>query len=159
MSEAKITLRFVTTWESPVSRLIRAGEYGFWASHTEAMMPEGTYLGAHFDGGVMARPSTYDAGKYGQQMFVQIPCLQVQADMFHAFLRAQVGKPYDLGAIGALVFEREWRQTDKWFCSELQAAALEHCGFFSSPLCTDNWKITPRDLLLILSGRVQVGHI
>ena len=45
-----ITLRFVTG-DDLISRAIRAAEYGFWASHTEALMPDGTLLGAHADGG------------------------------------------------------------------------------------------------------------
>ena len=56
-----ITIRFVTCRDI-VSAGIRGFEYGFWASHTEALMPDGTLLGAHWQGGVLARPHDYDKG-------------------------------------------------------------------------------------------------
>lgn len=55
-----IVLRFVTG-NSFVSAAIQRAEYGFWASHVEALMPDGTLLGAHIDGGVQARPRGYRA--------------------------------------------------------------------------------------------------
>lgn len=149
-----ITLRFVTC-NDPVSAGIRAGEYGYWASHVEALMPDGTLLGAHYDGGVQARAQTYDAGKFTQQLYVTLPCDPATALRFTKFLEDQIGKAYDLTAILALVAERDWREPDSWFCSELQAAALETCGWLP-PLAADVAKITPRDLLLIVSGKVPV---
>lgn len=151
----EITLRFVTCADA-VSAGIRLGEYGYWASHVEAVMPDGTYLGAHFDGGVQARLRTYDAGKFTRQLFVALPCEPEQNFRFIKFLEDQIGKPYDIEAIAALVAERDWRAPDSWYCSELQAAALEECGWFTSPLAAEVSKITPRDLLLILSGRVPI---
>jgi hypothetical protein len=150
-----IRLRFVTS-NSAISAGIRAAEYGFWASHTEALMPEGTLLGAHVDGGVMERPRDYDKGQYTKDIVVSIPTPQDMADKFHAFLRSQIGKPYDVEAILAFVARRDWQSPDAWFCSELQAAALVACGWFASPLATEFNHITPRDLLLIVSGRVAI---
>jgi hypothetical protein len=150
-----IRLRFVTA-NDPVSAGIRAAEYGFWASHTEAVMPDGTLLGAHYDGGVQARPADYDKGQCSREMIVSIPAPPAMTDAFHSFLRAQVGKPYDVQAIIAFIAERDWQQPDSWFCSELQAAALVHCGWFAAPLATEFNHITPRDLLLIISGRIAI---
>jgi hypothetical protein len=150
-----IRLRFVTA-NDPVSAGIRAAEYGFWASHTEAVMPDGTLLGAHYDGGVQARPADYDKGQFSREMIVSIPAPPAMTDAFHSFLRAQVGKPYDVQAIIAFIAERDWQQPDSWFCSELQAAALVHCGWFAAPLATEFNHITPRDLLLIISGRIAI---
>lgn len=150
-----ITLRFVTG-NDPVSAGIRAAEYGFWASHAEALMPDGTLLGAHYDGGVQARKHDYDKSQFSQELYVQIPAAPDMTDKFHAFLRAQLGKPYDMEAIVAFVMRRDWQEPDSWFCSELQAAALVACGWFSAPLATEFNHITPRDLLLIISGRVAI---
>jgi hypothetical protein len=150
-----IRLRFVTA-NDPVSAGIRAAEYGFWASHTEAVMPDGTLLGAHYDGGVQARPADYDKDQFSREMIVSIPAAPAMTDAFHSFLRAQLGKPYDVQAIIAFITERDWQQPDSWFCSELQAAALVHCGWFAAPLATEFNHITPRDLLLILSGRIAI---
>jgi hypothetical protein len=61
---------------------------------------------------------------------VQIPAAPEMSDAFHSFLRAQLGKPYDIEAIIAFIARRDWQQTDSWFCSELQAAALVNCGWF-----------------------------
>jgi hypothetical protein len=152
-----ITLRFVTG-DDAISVGIRAAEYGFWASHTEALMPDGTLLGAHVDGGVQARAHDYDKGRFTREAYVSIPADAAMTDAFHAFLRAQLGRPYDVDAILAFVLQpkRDWQTPDAWFCSELQAAALAHCGWFENELATEFNHITPRDLLLIISGRVAI---
>lgn len=151
-----IRLRFVTC-SDPVSAGIRAAEYGFWASHAEAVMPDGTLLGAHYDGGVQARAADYDKGQFTRELIVSIPASPAMTDAFHSFLRSQLGKPYDVEAIAAFVAQRDWRKPDSWFCSELQAAALSACGWFVDALATEFNKITPRDLLLIVSGRVAIA--
>jgi hypothetical protein len=150
-----IKLRFVGG-NDLISKGISAAEYGFWAIHAEAVMPDGTWLGAHYDGGVQARPAGYDKATCTQDMIVSIPVEAAMADKFHAFLRSQIGKPYDIEAIVAFVARRDWQSPDSWFCSELQAAALAHCGWFASALATQFNHITPRDLLLIVSGRVNI---
>jgi hypothetical protein len=151
-----IVLRFVTG-NSFVSAAIQRAEYGFWASHVEALMPDGTLLGAHIDGGVQARTRDYDKGQFTRERFVNIDAAPDVCDRFHAFLRSQLGKPYDTTAIAAFVAARDWQEKDSWFCSELQAAALVGCGWFTAPLATEFNHITPRDLLLIVSGRVAIS--
>jgi len=151
-----IRIRFVGG-NDLISRGISAAEYGFWAIHTEAVMPDGTLLGAHYQDGVQARPADYDKGKFTRDLIVPIPVDDATADKFHAFLRSQIGKPYDIEAIVAFVARRDWQAPDSWFCSELQAAALAACGWFTSDLATQFNHITPRDLLLVMSGRVNVN--
>lgn len=151
-----IRIRFVDG-RDVVAAGISAAEYGFWAIHTEALMPDGTLLGAHWNGGVLARPRTYDTGTYTKDLIVEIGADQAMADKFHAFMREQLGKPYDIAAIAAFVAGRDWRDDNAWFCSELVAAALVECGWFAHRLATEFNKITPRDLLLIVSGRVNVN--
>jgi len=101
-----IRIRFVDG-KNAVAMGISAAEYGFWAIHTEAVMPDGTLLGAHWDGGVQARPAGYDKGTYTKDIIVEIPTDPAMTDKFHAFLRAQLGKPYDFPAIPAFVEHRE----------------------------------------------------
>ena len=72
---------------------IRAAQYGFWASHVEAVMPDGSLLGAHFDGGVLARAPGYDQRNLVREMFVDVPASIEMTDAFHTFLRSQLGKP------------------------------------------------------------------
>ena len=150
-----ITLRFCDG-DSLVTAAIQRAEYGFWVTHVEALMPDGTLLGAHIDGGVQARPRDYDKGHFKRELFVKIDATPDSCDRFHAFLRAQLGKPYDTSAIVAFIAARDWQAKDSWFCSELQAAALVDCGWFASPLATEFNHITPRDLLLTVSGRVAI---
>ena len=153
-----IKLRFVGG-TSFVSKAIQAFEYGFWASHVEAVTPNGTYLGAHIDHGVLDRPTDYDKGQFSKELIVGLPCTSDMTGAFYGFLNEQLGKPYDKTAIGAFLFNRDWQEPDSWFCSELQAAALVHCGWFSSSLAVEFNQLTPRDLLLIVSGRVDIWTI
>jgi uncharacterized protein YycO len=148
-------IRFVTA-DDIVSAGIRAAEYGFWASHAEALMPDGKLLGARADGGVLERERGYDAAAMARELFVPLTMPADQEAAFYGFLRAQLGKPYDFEAVAAIAAERDWRAPDSWFCSELVAAALERCGYLP-PLAADVAKVTPRDLLLVLSGRVSIA--
>lgn len=149
-----IRLRFVTSGGSAVSKMIQFSQYGFWASHVEAVMPEGTLLGAHFAGGVMNRPADYDAGAFTQEEFVDLPATEEVRDRFHAMMRAEVGKPYDVTAIAAFVARRDWREDDSWFCSELVMAMLDRAGWFPGRVATEANHLTPRDARLIISGIV-----
>jgi len=63
------------------------------------------------------------------------------------FLIAQKGKPYDWSAIVGLGIRRDWYSDDKWFCSELVAAAFEQAGLPLLNTLRSN-RITPRDLEL-----------
>src|SRR5262245_47569397 len=66
-----ITLRFCDG-NSFVTAAIQRAEYGFWASHVEALTPDGTLLGAHIDGGVQARSRDYDKGQFTRELFIKI---------------------------------------------------------------------------------------
>jgi uncharacterized protein YycO len=60
------------------------------------------------------------------------------------FILKQRGKPYDYMGIVGFLFNRTWQEDDKWFCSELIAAAIEYSGL---PLFNKRVsRITPRDL-------------
>jgi uncharacterized protein YycO len=61
-----------------------------------------------------------------------------------AFLKSQLGKPYDFMALVAMPFRSDWQSRDKWFCSELVTAALKAggCKFDRLPA----HRVTPRDL-------------
>ena len=41
-----------------------------------------------------------------------------------AFLRGQLGRPYDWTALLGFLVRRDWAEPDRWFCSELLEAAL-----------------------------------
>jgi hypothetical protein len=67
---SNIRLRFVTC-RDPISAGIRLRE-NFWASHVEAVTPQGQYLGAHADGGVQARAPGYDAAILQHEQLVDL---------------------------------------------------------------------------------------
>lgn len=76
---------------------------------------------------------------------------QGQYGLWQGFLRAQIGKPYDKPGIFGFATGRDWREPDSWFCSELQAAALEHAGI-CPPLFAPANKITPSGLAVVMSA-------
>ena len=69
-----------------------------------------------------------------------LPCLY--PDLAGAWALAQVGLPYDWGALVGMLLERDWTEPWSWFCSELVAAAFEEGG---SPLFRKSaiYRVTP----------------
>jgi hypothetical protein len=147
MSEGRIVLQFVAS-DDPESEAIRWFSRG-WCSHVDAVLPDGSLLGARLDG-VKIRPPDYAA--FSQRETVCLTATPEQEEAFYAFLHAQVGKGYDRLAIVAFAVRRDWRDDSKWFCSELIARALEVCGWLPKPLAHPANQITPRDLLLVTSS-------
>ena len=161
-----ITLRFVSS-NDLTSRIIRGAEMGFLYQHVEALMPDGSLLGAHIDGGVQSRDRNYDAGQYVQDLIVAIPCSDEQQEAFEAFLKAQIGKPYDLSALmemadGFITGEApNWEHSAEWICSALiTGAALQSTvsgnpGIFRGAPATVRLA-TPRDVLCMVAALVPL---
>jgi hypothetical protein len=150
-----IRLRFVYS-DDPIGRGIILDTGGNY-SHVEAVTPDGQYLGAHSDGGVQARPADYDKGQFTRELFVDLPADEITTVKFHHYLNACVGEPYDFKAIAGFVLHWDEHDKHKVICSALQTLALRGCGWFASPLAQPAHEISPRDLLLMLSGRVNIG--
>ena len=149
-----IRLQF-SAMADPASEAIKIFERG-WPSHVDAVMDDGSLLGARHDAvggappGVQRRPQGYVA--FSRTLVVSLPVASPQMDgAWRDFLLAQIGKPYDTLAIAAFAVDRDWHNPSAWFCSELQAAALEACGWFPKSLANAANEITPRDLLLAIS--------
>jgi hypothetical protein len=153
-----VTLQFVRG-RGLASRLIAWFGGGPRFSHVDVVLPDGTLLGSRSDrvagvpSGVQIRPASYTTGEAALQ--VQLPCTPSHAKAFYEFLHAQLGKPYDHMSILGFIVGRNWREDDTWFCSELASAALEHAGLLRQ-LAARASKITPGDLLLVLSALVPV---
>ena len=158
---ARVKFRFVAhkglfTW------LCRLAQYGVPYTHCEVLTPEGKYLGALLMGGVQERPLDYDGGVFLKEAFVSIPCTAEQEARFFAFLRDQIGKPFD--PVGILYFfglfsRFNWRDPGAWWCTDLAMAALESAEIV--PVVTDvpYTRVTPSNLYWlasILSGRDNV---
>lgn len=151
-----ITLRFVShpglfNWACTIA------QYGFWGTHCEAVMPDGTYLGAISDG-VKARDPNYDKGKFKKEVFLDVKATADQEEIFYAFVQSQIGKPYDLWAILAYFYpSRDWQSFDAWYCSELLGTGLAECGILPKEMAVKFSRVTPRDLLLLISTRTEAG--
>jgi hypothetical protein len=142
------------------SALIKYYDHGLY-SHVDSVLPDGTLLGARDDvidgipSGVQIRPASYVTGE--TVLRVTIPCTDAQEAAYYAFVRAQLGKPYDETAIAAFAVGRDWRAADSWFCSELCSSGIEASGLVP-PLSAPANKIAPDDLLLVVSALVQIGQ-
>jgi len=122
-------------------------------SHVDAVL-DGTLYGARSDNvgggkGVRARPYPYE--KSEAVMVLELPVAPQLYQAWRSFLIAQNGKPYDSTAIWGFGLDRDWRDPDSWFCSELQMAALEAAG-----ICHDvivpAYKVTPVALSAVFSA-------
>ena len=115
----KVTFRFVAA-HTPVSWLIRLFTWSRY-SHVEVMVDKG-WLGASW-GGVKIRPYGYYRASSVRAVTVEMEDKDYGRMM--DWLYNQVGKPYDFMAVIGIVFRRNWRSENKWFCSELVARAFE----------------------------------
>lgn len=155
---AQVELQF-SVCDDIGSWAIRLYDHGPW-SHVDAVLPDGL-LGARLDelggkpAGVQLRPFTYCNFHAISRVFVD--CTEDQRAKFYEFLNSQIGKPYDPSAIAGFVFDRDWRNPDSWFCSELQGVALEDAGIFPHKLALPTNKLTPSGLYLALSVIVDVA--
>lgn len=153
-----ITLQFVGAGGigSALIEWFGAGE----VSHVDAVLPDGRLLGARSDvvggvaAGVQIRPPGYET--FDKIVRAALPADAVLTAWFYHLLHGEIGKPYDSTAIAAFAAGRDWREPDSWFCSELQAAMLERCGWFPFPLATPSNKLTPAGLLLACSARARI---
>lgn len=153
----QIVMQFAGS-SSLTSRLIQWFGHGQFA-HVDTVMPDGTLVGARNDvmagypAGVQIRGADYQKGYKLKK--VAIPCTDAQQKAYYEFVLDQVGKPYDSLAIAAFAAGADWSNRDAWFCSELNTAALQHCGWLK-PLSEPPNKIDPDSLLLILSAFIDV---
>ena len=153
-----IVLRFVRSMglSSDMIVALEKTAMPFTPSHVEAVTPDGFYLGAHFDGGVQKRQKNYDAEQFSSQLFLTLDATDAQASSFYAFLDNHIGEPYDWKAILGFVIPQHEHTLDHAICSALISLALRGCKWFPWPLATPAHLIDPRDLLLIISGRMLV---
>jgi hypothetical protein len=137
-----ITTQFITE-ASVGSWMIRYGTHSDF-SHVDVVLPNGNLLGARSDTatpGVAIRHPNY--ATFTRCSRVIIPCTKEQEDNYYKFLYAQLGKPYDWKSIVGFAIDRDWRETDSWFCSELDIAGKEVAGILK--IATPSNRMTPND--------------
>jgi hypothetical protein len=154
----EITLYFVTGKDNLISRIIRGAELGFPYSHVGAILPDGRLVSAHAPDGVQIRTEV-DESPWERWAYIYLPCTQLQATVHTNWLFSQIGKPYDMEAIGYMAegllaskpTPSGWPSA--WICSSLQFEAIAHpdVGLFPwrpSALRT----VTPEMLMYACTG-------
>ena len=123
----QIKIRFITDKDF-MGEAIRFVEHApiTAPSHVEFELEDGTFLGAHSDGGVQIRPANYCRTTWDRRYAIEVT--QAQYDCCMAFAHAQIGKPYDFSDIVGIALNTGWHTADKWICSELVLASLLHAG-------------------------------
>jgi hypothetical protein len=151
-------LRFVqgTAWTSKLIIAQQKTAMPFTPSHVEAVTPDGLYLGAHMDGGVKERKPNYDQGKFAHELMLALPATSEQNKKFYDYLGAHLGEPYDWRAITGFAVPGHYHSLYHTICSALVAGALRTCEWFPFPLPAPWHLIDPRDLLLMISVKLEV---
>ena len=147
-AKEEVILRFCAC-DDLCSQLIRFWTYSRF-SHVEILEPEtGMVIGAMPDG-VKVRDLDYD-GK-ARHLYARVLVKDKKAVL--DFMRSQYKKPYDFMAIVGFLVHRNWRDPQRWFCSELVTAALEAGGCFLFNQEAQLNRITPG--MLLTNGQVQL---
>ena len=140
-----------------MSNLIRRACHSRF-SHVDIVLPGEGLLGVSGEdksvndpGGVRIRP--FQPWPYNIVREVEVKTDRSQAII--ACGRTQIGKPFDNEALYAFLnpytVARDWRELDKWFCSEFVIWACENEGMFSYPLCVPMDRINPNDTMLLFN--------
>ena len=155
-----IRLRFVACDDPPSQAIILRSQVcmPFTPSHVECVTPEGKYAGQHFSGGMQARDPGYDEAHLTHEAFVDLPCTQAQEYAFYGFVQSKIGEPYDWQSIIDYVLPVNLHESNHAICSAIMTLALRKCGWLHWPLTVPAHLISPRDLLLTLSGIVEIPH-
>lgn len=161
-----IQLQFSTSTEMSSAIIRRVSHSPF--SHVDVVMDWGdSLLGASNSpkapitegnaSGVALRPKDYQV--FGIRRIARIAVPPAAETKFYELVHSQLGKPFDDGALYAFLspdvsVERDWREADKWFCSELVTWALEQAGAWPYEILVSKNRVSPADLLLMVNPLV-----
>lgn len=151
-------------WKNRYSKVIRMLGHTYF-SHVDFLLDDGKCLGASYNPvgpvisgnprGVAIRPSEYQSFGIRRRMVLQTP----RAKDIYDYAHAQIGKPFDSGALSPKVFladpfigsvedKRNFREPSKWFCAELVICAFEEGVYWGPgvkcPILKN--RVTPGDL-------------
>lgn len=132
----------------------------FTPSHVETVSEDGkSYIGAHINGGIQARPVGYDTAETVHELFLPLAATPEQDRIFWDFMTSKIGEPYDWRAIIGFILPEHFHTVNTAICSAVATLALRKCEWFATPLAAPAHLISPRDLLLMISGRMEVPGI
>lgn len=138
-------------------------------SHVDILIPGEGLLGVsgedakcHDTGGVLLRP--FNPWPYkGPPKTARLKIGESKAFDIIQLARSQLGKPFDNTALWDFLSDkpgdRDWRNTESWFCSEFVIWCLEQGKFFSYPLVVAKNRVTPADSLLLLNPYLTYDNI
>lgn len=160
-----VTLQFVAGVKAH-DKLIQMYSHG-WPTHVDVVWPPNMsgnperLLGARLNGGVAVRALDYEV--WTKLARITLPMTPEQNAKFFAFMRKQMGKPYDdvnIVAMAVPFINRGgiWRDDDKWFCSELTEAGVEETGFWRK-IATATNLVTPTLHFNIASAFAEVVYV
>ena len=130
----------------------------FTPSHVEALTPDGFYLGAHIGSGIKKRQVGYDKDIMSTELLLTLDATPEQDKKFYEFLATKIGEPYDWRAILGFVLPHHEHIQDHAICSAYMTLALRECGWFPFKLAAPAHLISPRDLLLLISAKMQIPY-
>lgn len=130
-----------------IPQIIRFMTFSRW-NHVGITVDD-VYYESEYGRGVTVDRNKHEAF-YEDEYVIYLNVGAHQLEAVKRFLKDQVGKPYDIFAIFALPFRSRWQRPDKWFCSELVAAALKEGDIAHFPY--EASRITPRDLYIGLNN-------
>lgn len=154
-------IRFVEGAHSLISWDIEAREnvaMPIIPSHVEALSRDGkSYIGAHIDGGIAARPIGYDAATMKDELRLDLGT--DGDDAAYAYMESKIGEPYDWKSIIDFLLPINWHEYNHVICSAFMTLTLRKKLFFAWPVAAPAHMISPRDLLLMISARMEVPGI
>lgn len=122
-------------------------------SHVDVIMDDGKLIGAIAGKGVIESSYEERIKAASKAVIMDLPVKEINEAM--AFLRRQLGKPYDWSGVLGIGLHRDWQEDDKWSCAELAAAAAAEAG--QRPFDVEfHHRITPQSLLMLNFPKVRV---
>lgn len=141
-----------TSSKMPGARLIQRFT-SFQFSHVGIeIVDEKRVIDATLFKGVARSPIDEFLSRYGHSIAL---CYDMpNPEAFLKFINEQIGKPYDITAIAAFPFARDWENPDSWHCSELAIKSAVEGGLTVKPRLSKS-RITPRDCYILLPKEGQ----
>jgi len=149
----EFVFRFPCTKRNILARLIRMRESEGPVSHVEAVMEDGSIIGAYSPGGVLRQANDFDKTST-LQIFVDLPMTAEMYKHWKAGLEFRLAQhwQYDRKAIlGFIFFDGSLHDAHKVICSALQVDMLSHghCKWWTRPLSQKYHSIDPLTVLLM----------
>lgn len=150
-----IHIRFCTEGDA-LDAQIAKGQYGFWATHVEALLPDGDAL--RFDDYLQGWFPCRIEDKWISQMIVPITVTDKQHHNYFRFLGRQVGKPYDTRQLAGVRCHVEEHDGSRFSCGYLVYIALLRAKIIKSAPQKLVF-VTARDVMIAIGAIVTLPAI